>query len=262
MFPLNSNTPYVKDTGERARLGQIVGGSSTLPTASASTKGGVKIGSGLKMTGEVLSADQVPAHAIADAGKVLTVAEDGSLEWDTKGSGGGDAFLSYDFTKVGTFTVHGVEMSANGAEFNAATDYFKLIDADYKRSDITMYIDTGDLVIPSGTSAHQRFITGAQQSNSGLIWRYSENVWAIYDGSNWTASEITDPAFFDKCTFKIYIDASNYWHIYKNGTLVLESSAAIPISTYAIYLGSSSGQSLTTGIIKGIRIYSGNYTET
>lgn len=261
MFPLNSNTPYVKDTGERARLGQIVGGSSTLPTASAETKGGVKIGSGLKMTGEVLSADQIPAHAIGDAGKVLTVGEDGSLEWDTKGSGGGDAFLSYDFTKVGNFTTHGVEMSANGAEFNAATDYFKLVDADYKRSDITLYIDTGDFVITSNGN-HQRFVTGANSSNSGLIWRNVENVWSIYDGSNWTASEITDTAFFDKCTFKIYIDASKYWHVYKNGTLVLESSAAISMASYAIFLGSSAGQSISTGIIKGVRIYSGNYTET
>lgn len=262
MFPLNSNTPYVKDTGERARLGQIVGGSSTLPTASASTKGGVKIGSGLKMTGEVLSADQVPAHAIADAGKVLTVAEDGSLEWDTKGSGGGDAFLSYDFTKYGTFTIHGVEMSANGAEFNSANDYLKLLDSSDKVSNITIYVDTGTLEIPSGVSAHQRFVTSGVESNSGLIWRYTEEVWSIYDGNAWTTSTITDPAFFDNCTFKIYIGANRYWHVYKNGTLVLESLSGIGIQNYAIYLGSNNGQSLTTGIIKGVRVYAGDYTET
>lgn len=37
----------------------------TLPTASADTKGGVKIGTGLSMTGEVLSADAVDAADIA-----------------------------------------------------------------------------------------------------------------------------------------------------------------------------------------------------
>lgn len=261
MFPLNSNTPYVKDTGERARLGQIVGGSSTLPTASAETKGGVKIGSGLKMTGEVLSADQVPAHAIADAGKVLTVGEDGSLEWDTKGSGGGDAFLSYDFTKWGNITINGVEMSANGATFNSASDYFSLLSSDRRVSDVTLYIDTGNLVIPSGLSAHQRFVTTTSDANSGLIWRYTEQVWSIYDGNAWVTSEITDPAFFDNCTFKIYIDANRKWHVYKNGTVVLESSNGLGVQNYAIYLGSNQGQSLTTGIIKAVRIYSGDYTE-
>lgn len=203
----------------------------------------------------------LPPHSSTDAGKVLTVGEDGTLEWDTSGSGGGDAFLSYDFTKVGNFSIHGVEMSANGATFDSAIDYFRLIEADYKRSDITLYIDTGNLVIPSGLDAHQRFITAAQQSNSGLIWRYTENVWSIYDGDNWTPSEISDPAFFDNCTFKIYIDANRYWHVYKNNALVLESLAPILMGNYAIYLGSYNGQSLTTGIIKGVRIYSGDYTE-
>lgn len=44
-----------------------------LPTASADTKGGVKIGNGLTMTGQVLSADaQIPAGDSGDVGKVLT----------------------------------------------------------------------------------------------------------------------------------------------------------------------------------------------
>lgn len=236
MFPLNSNTPYIKDTGERARLGQIVGGGADTP--------------------------ELPDYSVSDAGKVLTVGEDGSLEWDTKGSGGGDAFLSYDFTKWGNFTSHGVEMSANGAAFNSASDYFTLLSSDRKVSDVTLYIDTGDLVIPTGLTAHQRFVTTGVDANSGLVWRYTESVWSIYDGNGWVASKITDPAFFDNCTFKIYIDANRYWRVYKDDTLVLESANGIGIQNYAITLGSTEGQSLTTGIIKGVRIYSGNYTET
>ena len=49
----NPTTGWVKKVGESGGSGG--GGSYTLPTASASTKGGVKIGSGLTMTGEVLS---------------------------------------------------------------------------------------------------------------------------------------------------------------------------------------------------------------
>lgn len=55
-FPLNSNETYIKDTGERSTLGkELTSSTYTLPTASSEVKGGVKIGTGLTMTGEVLS---------------------------------------------------------------------------------------------------------------------------------------------------------------------------------------------------------------
>lgn len=202
----------------------------------------------------------LPPHSSTDAGKVLTVGEDGTLEWDTRGSGGGEAFLSYDFTKWGNITIDGVQISANGAEFNAAGDYFLLNSSYRKTNNITLYIDTGDLVITQ-TTQHQRFVAGGPTHNSGLIWRYTEEVWSIYDGNNWTTSDITDPAFFDNCTFKIYIDANRRWHVYKDDALILESLAGIGVNDSNIYLGSSDGQSITSGIIKAVRIYSGNYTE-
>lgn len=58
MFPLNWNIPFVKKNGKRTTIGAALenaGTPYTLPTASAETKGGVKIGSGLVMTGDVLS---------------------------------------------------------------------------------------------------------------------------------------------------------------------------------------------------------------
>lgn len=59
--PLNNNDPYIDSTGKRSTLGAKIaeGGGGTpyeLPTASADTKGGIKIGSGLTMEGEVLNA--------------------------------------------------------------------------------------------------------------------------------------------------------------------------------------------------------------
>lgn len=62
MFPLNSNMSYIKDNGERDKLGNVIG-----------SGGG----------------SELPSHSVSDAGKVLTVGEDGSLEWDIKGAGGG-----------------------------------------------------------------------------------------------------------------------------------------------------------------------------
>lgn len=58
MFPLRWNFPFRKKDGSMVNLEDAMsggGGGYTLPTASAETKGGVKIGSGLTMTGEVLS---------------------------------------------------------------------------------------------------------------------------------------------------------------------------------------------------------------
>ncbi len=62
MFPIPFNFPFIKKNGQRTTIGDAIdaaGGGSQyiLPTASADTKGGVKIGSGLTMTGEVLNAD-------------------------------------------------------------------------------------------------------------------------------------------------------------------------------------------------------------
>lgn len=57
MFPIPFNFPFRKKDGSITSIGDAMGGGSyTLPTASAETKGGVKIGSGLSMDGEVLSA--------------------------------------------------------------------------------------------------------------------------------------------------------------------------------------------------------------
>lgn len=97
MFPIPFNFPFIKKDGSRTTIGEAIGagggGSYTLPTASGSTKGGVKIGSGLKMTGEMLSVDQLPAFTSEDAGKVLTINADGELTWSTV-SGGGNVRVS------------------------------------------------------------------------------------------------------------------------------------------------------------------------
>ena len=89
MFPIPWNFPFRKKDGSLGKI-EDLGGTYTLPTASSETKGGVKIGSGLTMTGEVLSTDaQLPSYSIAEAGKVLGVDENGDLAWVTVQGGGG-----------------------------------------------------------------------------------------------------------------------------------------------------------------------------
>ena len=56
MFPLRWNFPFRKKDGSLVNIGDAMGGDYTLPTASPSTKGGIKVGSGLSMDGEKLNA--------------------------------------------------------------------------------------------------------------------------------------------------------------------------------------------------------------
>ena len=101
MFPIPWNKAFRKKDGSLTTLDEAIsegGGGEpyNLPTASANTKGGVKIGSGLTMNGEVLSANaQLPSSTSADADKVLTVGRDGTPEWATSGGGGGGGNLAY-----------------------------------------------------------------------------------------------------------------------------------------------------------------------
>lgn len=60
MFPIPFNFPFIRKDGSRTTIGAAIDASGsdpyTLPTASTTTKGGVKIGNGLEMDGEVLNA--------------------------------------------------------------------------------------------------------------------------------------------------------------------------------------------------------------
>lgn len=107
MFPIPWNFPFRKKDGSLGKI-EDLGGSYTLPTASADTKGGVKIGSGLTMTGEVLSTD-LPEYSVAEAGKVLAVNDEGNLVWATVQ--GGSGFARGRVIVNGTVNVSGEEVT-------------------------------------------------------------------------------------------------------------------------------------------------------
>ena len=90
MFPIPFNFPFIKKDGTRTTIGAAMseggGGSYTLPTASPSTKGGVKIGTGLSMSGEVLNTN-IPEITESDYGKVLAIDNTGNLVWANVSAG-------------------------------------------------------------------------------------------------------------------------------------------------------------------------------
>lgn len=108
MFPIPFNFPFINKNGSRTTIGDAInagGGGSQyeLPTASSVTKGGVKIGSGLTMTGEVLSNTNPTPYSLPTAstdtlggvivGSGLSIT-DGVLS-ATGGGGGGSAGHCY-----------------------------------------------------------------------------------------------------------------------------------------------------------------------
>lgn len=230
MFPIPWNKEYRKKDGTLVKISDAISGGG----------GG----------------SDLPPHSSTDAGKVLTVGEDGNLEWDTRGSGGGDAFLTLDFTKYGTRTINGVQYSENGALFSGTSNYIILTSFSTAIKDFTLYLDIGAFLLQADPNLHRRFI--AVGESSGLIYRYQTNKWAFYGGS-WEDSSIEDPAFFSNSKLKIYVDQNDKWHIYKDDILVFEPTEAYRVVN-SFTIGSGS-QSINTGLFKSARLYNGNYTE-
>lgn len=230
MFPIPWNKEYRKKDGTLVKISDAMSGGG----------GG----------------SDLPPHSSTDAGKVLTVGEDGNLEWDTRGSGGGDASVIMDFTKYGNRTINGVQYSGSGATFSSLTSRIAL---PRFVNDITLYIDIDTLSLTSGSN--KRFIMASY--NQGLVYRES-GLWGFYGSATgeadaWEMSEISDGSFFNDSTVKVYIDSTNHWHFYKDGVLIFEPTIRQAISDFNI--GSADGYSIQGGIVTGLRIYNGNYTE-
>lgn len=103
MFPLRWNFPFRKKDGSMSTIEEVIsegggGGGYTLPTASAETKGGIKIGSGLVMDGETLNNTNPTPYSLPVAsdetlggvkvGTGLSIDENGVLS-----SSGGSTYL-------------------------------------------------------------------------------------------------------------------------------------------------------------------------
>lgn len=230
MFPIPWNFPFRKKNGDITTISNVIGG-----------------GGG----------SDIPSHTSADAGKVLTVGDDGSLEWNEKGAGGGNSFLSCDFTKWGNRDIYEVLYSEAGAVFKNSSGRVRIYESTSYLTDFTLYIDTGDLHINNTASNHQRFLMGG--TANGLIFEKTNHVWGIYNGNTWEYSEISDATYFDNCTIKLYVDANNVWHIYKNGVLVIEGVTGFGSTSFLI---GASEYSIRNAVLYGARLYNGDYTET
>jgi len=178
------------------------------------------------------------------------------------GGGGGypDAVAVMDFTKY-TGVFRGVTYNSSGATFPASGSANTIIP--YFAGGMTLYLDVASMQLASGD--HRRFIMA--NTDRGFIYR-STGKWSFYNGS-WEDSSITDGAFFDGAKVKVYVDANNKWHIYKDNILAFEPTGAQEIAVPAgnnnnytgPFIGSTSGQVVINAVFTGLRVYQGDYTE-
>lgn len=172
--------------------------------------------------------------------------------------------LNFDFTQSMTDTIIGytpdysnVTQDSSGAKFSTNKGLIRLGRRRYSANTYTYEIDVDTLNLNDAN--HKRFLM--VNSDHGFIYR-STGVWALYAPDNgWVESGITSKAEFNGCTVKVYVDASGYWHIYKNGTLWWEPPYPISLDTnsstdFRFRIGSNSNQGLGAGsIITGLRVY-------
>lgn len=98
MFPIPFNFPFIKRDGSRTTIGAAIDASSSdpyvLPTASTSVKGGIKVGDGLTMDGEVLKLDE------DSGGSTITILWENNLDYQPDGTLIDLSSSDYDFLIV------------------------------------------------------------------------------------------------------------------------------------------------------------------
>lgn len=118
MFPIPWNFPFKKKDGSTTTIDDAIsagggGGGYTLPTASAETKGGIKIGSGLTMDGEVLNNNNPTAYTLpAASAEVLGGVKVGSGLSVSDGVLNNDNPTAYTLPTAAAETKGGVKIGA------------------------------------------------------------------------------------------------------------------------------------------------------
>lgn len=145
MFPLRWNFPFRKKDGSVTTIEEVInsgggGGGYTLPTASASTKGGVKVGAGLTMDGEVLNNTNPTPYSLPTAsaetlggvkvGSGLSI-EEGVLS--ASGGAGADVYYKdYDFAVGSASEIVADKLYSYQIDLSRNNNYSKTYIAGYK----------------------------------------------------------------------------------------------------------------------------------
>lgn len=192
MFPINFNFPFRKKDGSITTINDAInagGGGEPyeLPTASASTKGGIKIGEGLTMTGETLSNDNPTPYSLPTAsGETLGGVKIGDGLTMTDGVLSNDNPTPYSLPTASDTTLGGVKIgegisitdgaiSEHSENLTAAADkQFTPNDTNVRQMSINAYYIRGNVGIAK--------LTGYFTSNMDFPDQ-SEKVVGKFDGA-------------------------------------------------------------------------------
>ena len=187
MFPIPFNFPFIKKNGERTTIGDAInagGGGSPyqLPTASAEIKGGVKIGSGLTMTGEVLSTTGEPGGTVDKLNMRYIVETDADFVYYAPLSKEyiGPGQRGYEIETTST-QAYGAKIKISSVVYNDDTLIDKIEITELTHDGANTYSDSNISVSYSNGSWNVEF-TGSYENLSGaaytspLTWTYDTTV--------------------------------------------------------------------------------------
>lgn len=178
---------YVYDGTEWKAGGS--GSEYTLPTASASQKGGIKVGNGLKITGEVLSTDI--AEASTSAAGLMSAADKTKLDGVTAGA---------NPNVIESVKVNGAALNVTEKAVNIdLTSKADLVDGKVPASQLPSYVDdvleyANFAAFPSTGESGKIYV--ALDTNKTYRWSGSEYV-EIANALDYATQTETDPTVPD-----------------------------------------------------------------
>jgi hypothetical protein len=201
--------------GELTCTADAGGSTYTLPTASGATKGGVKIGSRLTMTGEVLSADV-----------------------QTTSPGGSDG--SFQYNNAGAFAGGYFYISSRGEEVNLVTTGHSnngrgVFNIDYTQGGVGSVTDT--LVTVNGTYGKWLQISHPTGAGTSVI-----DIYNNFAGANYAPAltmELGQKVRFNRA-------AGDYIHSLASGSLATGSTFTAPTFVGALTGNASTATALST----------------
>ena len=198
------------------------------------------------------------------------------FDWDFKNSFT-DRMQNVEFTVPTNYSAPTI--GTNGAEFASSTNgdvFYSIYAPDVIAADRSIVIDVASEALNNGSSRNNRFITtvvtASKGADTGFAYRqnnnYSPKSWGFYNRTN-TTWTMTSPAiesgtYLSGKTFGIYIDSSNKWTIYIDGTLLMSITSAVNsngelhIGSGTLLDGADSYSANAVMTISRVRVYEGN----
>ena len=176
-------------------------------------------------------------------------------------SGDKVVIADFDFTESLTDKVNGFKSSlyggairdSNGVHISAAGHYLQIDSLfGFLSSKLcTFELDIGNMTLMN-SSTHNRFFMF--NVSSGFIYR-NNGHWNVYNNTYWRTDGETNPNIFNNSKCIIKMSSDNSFKVYKNNTLVYETTIPSAITGETNFFIGSETQSFYNLDVKSLKIY-------